>query len=134
MPMWAEYLGRWSHEQGQPLPYNRGRSFNNVSEGGPVDRVLPILVRRIARNVDLNVPAIQQRLEIEADTNSNMDRIWNLELAHRRDNETLLQALAETRAEVIELRVRQRVYERHLLDEEHQLAELRVHSRDTRHQ
>ena len=50
------------------------------------------------------------------------------------DNETLLQGLAKTRAEVIELRARQRVYERHLLDMERQLAELRIHPRDTRHQ
>ena len=46
-----------------------------------------------------------------------------------RNHETLLQALAETQAEVIELKVRQRVYERYLLDMEHQLAELRVHHR-----
>ena len=51
-----------------------------------------------------------------------------------RNHETLLQALAESRAEVIELRVRQRVYERHLLDMERQLAELRVHQRDDRRQ
>ena len=44
-----------------------------------------------------------------------------------RDHETLLQALAETRADVIELRVRQRVYERYLLGMEHQIAKLRVH-------
>ena len=50
------------------------------------------------------------------------------------DYETLLQALAESRAEVMELRVRQRVYERHLLDVERQLAELRVHQRDDRRQ
>ena len=51
-----------------------------------------------------------------------------------RHHETLLQALAESRVEVMELRVRQRVYERHLLDVERQLAELRVHQRDDRHQ
>ena len=49
-----------------------------------------------------------------------------------RDHETLLQALAETRVEVKELRVRQRVYERYLLDMERQLAELRVHHRGDR--
>ena len=38
-----------------------------------------------------------------------------------RNHETLLQALVETQAEVIELRVRQRVYERYLLDMERQL-------------
>ena len=64
-------------------------------------------------------------------------RTNRLEHTHERserDHETLLQALAETRAEVIELRVRQRVYERHLLDMERQLAELRVHQRDDHHQ
>ena len=52
----------------------------------------------------------------------------------KRDHETLLQALVESRAEVIELQVRQRVYKRHLLDMECQLAELTVHQRDDRHQ
>ena len=52
----------------------------------------------------------------------------------KRDHETRLQALAETRSEVIELRVRQRVYKRHMLDMERQLAELRVHQRDDRRQ
>ena len=64
-------------------------------------------------------------------------RTIRLEDAHdrsERNHETLLQALAESRAEVIELRVRQRVYERHLLDVERQLAELRVHQKDDRRQ
>ena len=51
-----------------------------------------------------------------------------------RNHETLLQALAESRAEVIELRVCQMVCERHLLDMENQLVELRVHQRDDRRQ
>ena len=51
-----------------------------------------------------------------------------------RNHETLLQALAETRAEVIELQVRQKVYERYLLDMERQLAELRVHHKGNRRQ
>ena len=62
------------------------------------------------------------------------NRLENTRERSERDHETLLQALAETRAEVIELRVCQRVYERHLLDVERQLAELRVHQRDDRHQ
>ena len=53
---------------------------------------------------------------------------------YERNHETLLQALTGSRAEIIELCVRQRVYERHLLDVECQLAELRVHQRDDRHQ
>ena len=64
-----------------------------------------------------------------------MLRTSRLEHAHERserDHETLLQALAESRAEVIELRVRQRVYERHLLDAKRQLAELRVLQSDDR--
>ena len=49
----------------------------------------------------------------------------------KRDHETLLQALAETQAEVIELRM---VYKGHLLDMECQLTGMRVHQRDDRHQ
>ena len=30
-PLWAVNLGRWSHEQGQPPPYNGDRSFYNVT-------------------------------------------------------------------------------------------------------
>ena len=62
------------------------------------------------------------------------NHIENTRERSERDHETLLQALAETRAEVIELRVRQRVYERCLLDMERQLAELRVHQKDDRRQ
>ena len=50
-----------------------------------------------------------------------------------RDQKALQQELVATRAEVIELRVRQRVYERHLLDVERQLADLRVRPRGTHH-
>ena len=86
------------------------------------------MVRRIARNV----AGIQETVELEANKNSNTDKIYNLELAHRRDNETLLQTLAETRVEAIELRVRRMVYERHLLEVERQQAELRVRLIDAR--
>ena len=61
-------------------------------------------------------------------------RLENARERSERNHETLLQELAKTRAEVIELRVRQRVYERHLLDVERQLAELRVHQRDDHRQ
>ena len=50
------------------------------------------------------------------------------------DYETLLQALAESRTDVIKLRVRQRVYERHMPDMERQLAELRDHKKNDRRQ
>ena len=69
---------------------------------------------------------------------SSADKVLRIALItserSERNHETLLQALAETRAEVIELQVRQRVYERYLLDMERQLAELRVHHRGDRHQ
>ena len=49
-PLWVESLETWNQEQDQPIPYNGDRSLYNVSEGGSTDRVLPIMVRRIARN------------------------------------------------------------------------------------
>ena len=57
-PMWVGSLDRWSHEQGQPHPYNGDRRFYNLNERGSADRALPIIVR-VARNVELNVAAIQ---------------------------------------------------------------------------
>ena len=75
----------------------------------------------------------------EVDANARIHTIRTNRLEHTReksakDYETLLQALAESRAEVIELRVRQRVYERHMLDMERQLAELRDHKKNDRRQ
>ena len=58
-PMWVRSLNKWSHDQGQPLPYNGDRNFYNLNEGGPADRALPILVLRVARNVELGVETIQ---------------------------------------------------------------------------
>ena len=72
-------------------------------------------------------------MELEADSDANTNRIRNLEVAHgrtMRDNEALQQELATTRAEVIELRARQIVYESRLLDMERQLANLRIHPRN----
>ena len=58
-PTWVGSLDRWSHEQGQPRPYNGDRRFYNVDGGGSADRSLPIIIRRVARNVEMNVAAIQ---------------------------------------------------------------------------
>ena len=108
MPMWVRSLNKWSHEQGQPLPYNGNHNFYNLDErGGPTDRALPILIRRVAHNVELGVATLQRTMELEADSDANINRIFNLEVAHgrtMRDNEALQQELATTRAEVIELR------------------------------
>ena len=49
-PPWVECLETWSEEQDQPMPFNGDRSFYNVNEGSSADRVLPILIRRVARN------------------------------------------------------------------------------------
>ncbi|KAL7616187.1 hypothetical protein Lser_V15G03688 [Lactuca serriola] len=97
--------------------------------------IMPILIRRVARNEIQGRTALQRIAEV--DTNGGMHMLRTSRLKHarersERDHETLLQALAESRAEVMELRVRQRVYKRHLLDVERQLVELRVHQRDDR--
>lgn len=127
----------WSQEQNQPTPFNGDRSFYDQSEGGSADRVLPILVRRVARN-KIQVRTTLHRIT-EANANARMHTICTIHLEDacerpREDQEALQRELAETRAKVIELRVRQRVYERHLLDVERRLAELSVHPRDKRHQ
>ena len=49
-PLWVESLETWNQEPDQPIPYNGDRSFYNMSGGGSADRVLPIMVRKIARN------------------------------------------------------------------------------------
>ena len=119
------------------MPFNGDRSFYDLSNGGSADRILPILVRRVARNEIQGRTALHQITEVVTD--ARMHTLYTIRLEDARERSernhvTLLQALAESRAEVIELRVRQRVYERHLLDMERQLAELRVHQRDDRRQ
>ena len=116
-PMWANNLNRWSDEQGQPLPYFGDRTFYNVSDGGSADRALPVIIRRIARNVEQGRAAIDRVMEIDANSGVNTVRIRRLEEdmeRTRRTNETLQQQLAASRAEVLELRSRQRAQERHL--------------------
>ena len=112
------------------------RSFYDLNNGGSADKILPILVCRVARNEIQGRTALHQITEVVADARMHTLRTIRLEDAHarsERNHETLLQALAESRAEFIELQVRQMVCERHLLDMEHQLAELRVHQNDDRH-
>ena len=137
-PMWAIItLNRWSEEQGQPLPYNGDRSFYNISEGGSADRVLPIMIWRIARNVEQGQAAIGRVVEVDANSNLNTVRIRQLEEAMdrtRRTNEDLQQQLATPRAEVRELWARQRAHERHIQEVVRQLADLRVRPMGTRHQ
>ena len=133
-PPWVESLETWSKEQHQPIPFNGYRSFYNLSERGSTDRVLSIMVRRVARNEIQGRTALNRIMEVVADARIHIVRTIHLEDARERsirDNEGLQQELAATQAEAIELRIRQRVYERQLLDMEHQLASLRVHPRGT---
>ena len=119
------------------MPFSGDRSFYDLSHGGSADRILPILVLRVARNEIQGRTALHQITEVVANARMHTLHTILLEDARERSkryHETLLQALAESRAKVIELGVRQRVYERHLLDVELQLAELRVHQRDDRRQ
>ncbi|KAL7598013.1 hypothetical protein Lser_V15G24330 [Lactuca serriola] len=136
-PEWVECLETWSQGQDQPMTFNGDRSFYDLSNGGSADRIMPILIRRVARNEIQDRTALQRITKVDTNGGMHMLRTSRREHARERserDHETLLQALAESRAEVMELRVRQRVYERHLLDVERQLAELRVHQRDDRRQ
>ena len=133
-PLWANNLNRWSDEQGQPLPYFGDRSFYNVSEGGSADRALPVIIRRIARNVEQGRAAIDRVMEIDANSGVNTVRIRRLEEdmeRTRRTNETLQQQLAASRAEVMELRARQRAQEQHLQEVFRQVSDLRVRPRNS---
>ena len=115
--------------------FDGDRSFYDLSNEGLAVIVLPILVRREARNEIQGRTALCQTTEVVAYARMHTLHTIRLGDAHERserNHETLLQALAESRAEVIELRVRHRVYERHLLDMERQLVELRVHQRNDR--
>ena len=90
---------------------------------------MPIMVCRIARNVEQGQAAIRRVVEVDANSNLNTVRIRQLEEAMdrtRRTNEALQQQLAASRAEVRELRARQRAHERHLQEVMHQLADLRA--------
>ena len=91
-PMWANNLNRWSDEQGQPLPYFGDRSFYNVSEGGSAERALPVIICRIARNVEQGRAAIDRVIEFDAISGVNTVRIRRLEEdieRTRRTNKTL---------------------------------------------
>ena len=130
-PLWATNLNTWSHEQGQPIPYNGDRSFYNLTDGGSADRVLPIMVRRISRNTILGQSSINRVLEIDANTGVNTVRIRQLESAHERalvHNAALQRELTETRAEVRELRAQQARADRRMRDIEYLLSVSRTHS------
>lgn len=80
---------------------------------------MPIIVHRIARNVEQGRETINRILEIDTKSGVNTFYIRQLEEAMertRRTNETLQQLLAASQADVIELRVRQRAHERHLIN------------------
>jgi len=133
-PLWATDLNRWSDEQGQPLPYFGDRSFYNVSEGGSADRALPVIIRRIARNVEQGRAAIDRVMEIDANSGVNTVRIRRLEEdieRTRRTNKTQQQQLAASRAEVLELRARQRAQDRHLQEVFRQVSDLRDRPRNS---
>ena len=71
-------LGRLSHDQGQPHPYNGDQSFYNLNEGGSTERVLLILVRRVARNVEQGRENFDQVMEICANSRVNTVRLRHL--------------------------------------------------------
>ena len=66
-PEWVECLETWSQGQDQPMPFNGDRSFYDLSNGGSADRILPILVRRVARNEIQGRTALHQITEVVAD-------------------------------------------------------------------
>ena len=88
------------------MPFNGDRSFYDLRNGGSTDRILPILVRRVAQNEIQGRTALHQITEVVADARMHTLRTIRLEDARERserNHETLLQALTGSRAEVIEL-------------------------------
>ena len=127
-------MNRWSDEQGQTLPYNDDQSFYNISEGGSANRFLPIMVRRIARNVEQGRAAIDRVMEIDANSGVNTVRIRQLESAQERTlvrNAALKRELIEIQAEVRELRAQQARVDRRMRDM-HLLLGSRTHSGSSR--
>ena len=128
-------MNRWSQEQGQPLPYNGDRSFYNLIEGGSADRVLPILVRRIACNDEQGRVALNRIMEVDADAGVNTIRILHLESSYERtqnQNATLQRDLTATQVEIRELRAQQAMTDRRMRDMERRLSESRTHSSGSR--
>ena len=81
------------------MPFNGDRSFYDLSNGGSADRILPILVRRVARNEIQGRTALHQITEVVADARMHTLRTIRLEDARERserNHEDLLQALAES--------------------------------------
>ena len=130
-PLWAMNLGRLSHEQGQPPPYNGDRSFYNLNEGGSPDRVLPILVRRVARNVEQGRTNFNQAMEIHANSGVNTVRLCHLndeqELTRTHTDAQQIE-LNACQSEVRDLRQNQVALRRRVWETEQQLAESRAKS------
>ena len=47
MPPRAQDIERWRRLQQQPHPYGMEKRFYELRQGGPTDRALPVVVRRI---------------------------------------------------------------------------------------
>ena len=97
-PPWVECLETCSQGQDQPMPFNGVRSFYDLSNGGSADRILPILVRRVARNEIQGRTTLHQIAKVVANARMHTLRTIHLEDAHKRserNHENLLQALAE---------------------------------------
>ena len=98
-----ECLETWSQGQDQPMPFIGNRNFYDVSNKGLADIVLPILVRREARNEIQGKTTLHQITEVVAYARMHTPHTLLLEDAHERserNHEILLQTLAESRAEV----------------------------------
>ena len=92
-PEWVERLETWSQGQDQPMSSNGDRSFYDLSNGGSSDRIMPILIRRVARNEIQGRTALQRIAEVDTNGGMHMLRTSRLEHARERserDHKTLL--------------------------------------------
>ena len=88
-----EGLGTWSQGQDQPITYDGDQSFYDLSNGGSADRILPIVVHRVARNEIQGRTALHQITEVV--TNARMHTLRSIRLEdarerYERDHETRL--------------------------------------------
>ena len=120
---WAHDLLRWSRHQGKHPPFGMERGFYDLRHGGPVDRALPVLIRRIS---DVGDQAHTTANQVE-----EMRSILELTTVHTQDLQTdyypmdrLIEDLTTARAEVREYQERHADLEERVQIAERHLAEL----------
>ena len=99
------------------------QGFYDLPHGGPVDRVLPIIVRRISDIGDQAQTTAHRVMEMRATMEVMVERTRDLERDYY-PMDGLVEDLTTTQAEVREYQERHVALEERVLVAEHRLAEL----------